>query len=472
MKPTFNSPGEPERKSVHVLVVGGGASGPILAAHLLRLDHNMRVTLVEKRTEIGGVAYTTPDTAHTLNTRSGNMSAFEAEPDHFCRWLAGRKDDDGGSDPSAFVPRAVYGAYLRDLLRPYERRSGDGRLTLLRGECVDLHMSDKGAVGELADGRSIRADAVVLATGYAEPAHNRNGLDSPWAIPAGDPMRPVVIVGTGLTMVDCTLTLLGRGQQAPIIALSRRTLLPQPHRRNAVQPLDRRDIPVGASAAATMAWLRRTIDTLGLEDGDWRPVVDGLRPHAQRLWQSAPDSAKRCFLRHARVHWESHRHRMPPHSAQIIEAARQSGALTMVRGAFLGAEQNWDTVKVRYRPAGSRMVCEIAAGQAIDARGVLRDPERDASPLLKALFTKGHARVDPSRLGLDVDEHCAVIGADGEATPGLWAVGPVTRARFWEITAVPDIRVQAAHLASTLFVSLAGAPIRSPQADVLRSVRS
>ena len=35
-------------------------------------------------------------------------------------------------------------------------------------------------------------------------------------------------------------------------------------------------------------------------------------------------------------------------------------------------------------------------------------------------------------------------------TEGLYALGPVTRGTFWEITAVPELRVQCAEVAGAL----------------------
>ena len=59
-------------------------------------------------------------------------------------------------------------------------------------------------------------------------------------------------------------------------------------------------------------------------------------------------------------------------------------------------------------------------------------------------------RPDPVGLGIDVDEACAVINRDGRASARLYAMGPQTRSRFWEVTAIPDIRMQAASLAKAL----------------------
>ncbi|MGF6177302.1 hypothetical protein [Ensifer sp. 4252] len=69
------------------------------------------------------------------------------------------------------------------------------------------------------------------------------------------------------------------------------------------------------------------------------------------------------------------------------------------------------------------------------------------SPLLKSMIDRGLVVPDYLGLGIAVDEMSRVVGADGIANEGLLAVGQLTAGRFWEITAVPDIRVQARDIA-------------------------
>lgn len=68
-----------------VIIVGGGAYGAILAAHILRQpDSRIRVTIVEARGSVGrGVAYSTAERDHILNTRAGSMSAYGEDTEHF-----------------------------------------------------------------------------------------------------------------------------------------------------------------------------------------------------------------------------------------------------------------------------------------------------------------------------------------------------------------------------------------------------
>jgi uncharacterized NAD(P)/FAD-binding protein YdhS len=57
----------------------------------------------------------------------------------------------------------------------------------------------------------------------------------------------------------------------------------------------------------------------------------------------------------------------------------------------------------------------------------------------------------PDALGVGVEtDDCAVIGGTGEASSWLFALGPLTRPAWWEITAVPEINLQIDRLVAKL----------------------
>ena len=74
--------------------------------------------------------------------------------------------------------------------------------------------------------------------------------------------------------------------------------------------------------------------------------------------------------------------------------------------------------------------------------------------MLGRLLASGLIRPDPCRLGAEVDAGSRLIGAGGQAQAGLYAVGPLTRGAFWEITSAPDIRSQAAGAAQSILSAL------------------
>lgn len=443
----------PRHGTGHVVVIGGGASGVLMAAHLLSQGPELRVTILEAANILGcGLAYSTTDPDHLLNTRVGNMSAFPGDPGHFSRWLS-RHPEGQGCETDAFVSRGTYGAYLTDLLKPWLDKGSDGRLACVRRSCVKLEEASDGVVATLDDGEQVRADMAVLATGHVLARPDESGLLSgAWEGATGvDPDGRIVIIGSGLSMVDQVLSLIKSGHRGPIVTLSRRGLLPRPHADANAMKIDPKDIPFGAKMSEIFRWARDMARKAESEGGTWRDAVDGLRPHVRAFWRMMPLAERRRFLRHAVVWWDVHRHRIPPQSDARISAAVGSGQLIHQRGTFLQAERGPDgDVIAVFRPHGQPSEIRLPAARIIDCRGIRNDPEHNASPLFADLLASGRARVDPLRIGLEVTDECRIIDTHGNASQRIIAMGPVSRAAFWEITAIPDIREQAARLGGDL----------------------
>lgn len=427
-----------------VLIVGGGASGTLLAIRLLGDPAgDFDVTLIDPAPAPGrGLAYSATDDNHVLNVVPHRMSAHPYDPAHFWRWLvaAGRLD---GTDPFVFVPRRHYGDYLEATLARAASRA-PGRLTIVRGAVTALRPVAAGIEADLATGRTLAADVAVLATG-----HGNYGVP-PSDAPDG---RPVLILGTGLGMVDQWLTLAAR-PPGPIVALSRHGLVPAAHRPVPPLALDAADVPFGAAMRDLSRWFRR----LAADAPDWRSAVDSLRPYMQRLWHSVTPATRARFLRHARAHWDVRRHRLAPPIAARLDGAIASGALRIVAGTPLGVRPQGGRQTVIYRPRGGTAAESIEVADVVDCRGLPHDWNKAPQNLAGDLVATGIARPDPLRLGLDVTSDCELIAAGGNVHPGLYAIGPLTRGTFFEIEAVPDIRAQCDRLAARLARQLAAVP--------------
>src|SRR5262245_13678763 len=156
-----------------IIIVGGGASGVLLAAHLLRdPDADIRVTLIEKRAAFGqGLAYSTTLDDHILNVSAFGMSAYADDPEHFWRWLeaTGRAPD---SNPrKVYVPRHLYAEYLAGILEELRAAEGpSGRLHTVTEECVSVATTAAGVAVDLANGTSLVGHIAVLAVGHEEHA--------------------------------------------------------------------------------------------------------------------------------------------------------------------------------------------------------------------------------------------------------------------------------------------------------------
>ena len=440
--------------SRHAIIIGGGASGVLLAYQLLQHSTpDYRITLIEKRPEIGrGLAYHTGNPEHVLNVRVANMSALPDEPDHFWRWLTSR---DGVPppcpDPYCFVPRRIYGYYIASLLTAAKGRSLH-RLSVVQGACVDVSEDPNGVVVRLDDGRCLVGDIAVLATGH-DVRSCSPGYADPWVPPSAagiDPDATVLVLGTGLTMVDYVQSLVHDGHRGSIVAMSRRGLLARTHQRVHPVRIQETEVPFGANISQLLRWFRGRVDAHAAKGGDWRSVIDGIRPYTQRLWRELPPASKRRFLEHARAWWDVHRHRMAPEVEARVTQALRDGRLTLMAAKVTGIKPKGAGAQVRYRRRGQREILSMRVGAVVDCTGIVKDPLASANPAVRSLLDRGLARVDPLHIGIETGADCAIVSCDGVPSQRLFAVGPLTRAAFWEIIAIPDIRNQCAALAAKL----------------------
>jgi uncharacterized NAD(P)/FAD-binding protein YdhS len=431
-----------------VAVVGGGCSGVLVTRELLRCS-NGDVVLIEPDEPGGGVAYGSAQPWHLLNSRAGAMSADPDDPGHFVRWSRARGLT---VEPDDFLGRRDYGHYLRDVLAA-AAAAHPGRLSVRRARAVGLRAGVTGWSVSLDDGTVVRADDVVAAVGNplgSEPSavapelHDHPAyVADPWrpgvleSLPGG---APVLLIGTGLTAVDVTLTLTAGGaRSAPVTAVSRRGQLPLSHTAEAAPP----SAP-SLDDCATLRDVVRAVRASAGEAGDWRAVVDGMRPYLDELWVALTPAEQEAFLRHLARPWECHRHRMAPSVAARIAALRAGDALLIRSGGIRAVTA-----------AGGGLLVEFGAGDlrrfaaVVNCAGPGRLPA-SANPFVGTLLGAGLARVGPHDLGLDIDATGRLVAADGAPQPGLWLVGPLRRGARWETTAVPEIRAQAHRLVADL----------------------
>ncbi len=438
---------------MRIAIIGGGATGALAAVHLARrlAGRAEAILLVEPSETVGrGLAYSTTDSRHLLNVRVSNMSAFPEEPQHLHDWLR-RQGGQPCPTPFCFISRGRYGDYLSDLAQEV---LASGAVRHVRDVCVDIVERRDGATLRLGSGATIEADHVVLATGNdAKPAVNGFPAEQPWTPGSLDglsPEAPILVIGTGLTMVDMALSLDRRGHRGPIVAVSRRGLLPSAHRSTAPRAIGADEIPFGTDLSKLLAWLRGFSAGLAAEGVDWRSAVDALRPHTQRLWREMTLEQKRRFLRHARVYWDVHRHRMAPEIEQALARLMRDGRLTVIAGRILAVRRDADRLRVQIAPRGATDRQESIFARVIDCTGLADDPLKSSNPLLCALFARGALRPDALGIGLDVAETYRIVGAGGARSQRIRAIGPLARAAFWECIAIPDIRVQCSEIAEAM----------------------
>jgi uncharacterized NAD(P)/FAD-binding protein YdhS len=456
-----------------ILVIGGGLSGAMLAAQLLRLPGKRQVLVIEPRAELGrGEAYSAVELGHTLNGNAARMSVDPDNADDLTQWLtdyiaAGgwpKSDEQHVPVSELFPPRGIFGLYVQQRLAEAQALGALNGSTVehVRAEVVDLQTDAQSVHLTLSDGQHLQGSFAVLATGMfpaaRTPQTESSGLNAaaldPWDVAAMqqlDPQSTVLIIGSGLTMVDAVVSLEQAGHRGPIEVFSRHGLLPHVRR----QPPAWVDFLAEDHSIRTprqlVRELRRHCRDAIAQGIDWQAPLDTVRAHIGRLWNQATDVQRRQFVRHLRPWWESHHHRSPPLSAELVERLHGEGRLRIQAASFKGLEPAaGGGVSICIRRRGEAETVVVSGAALINSSGIEYDWRRVARPLPQQLLARGLIKPGHLALGIAAQVDGAVLDADGHPASRLFAMGPPLRGMWWESTAVTDVASQAKALAARL----------------------
>lgn len=449
-----------------ITVIGGGASGTLLATNLLKHDslQRLEINLVEMRTRIGeGVAFSTDQDVHLLNVPAAKMGAFADDVEHFHRWLYEKGYE---YRPDSFVPRKIFSDYLRENLEEaILKKAKNVTFNVFDDEAVDIVIDDnKSAQVILRSGEILYSEKITLAFGNFLPPHpsvedkaftsSPKYFRDPWQPDAFDKIShddTVLIIGTGLSMVDVALRLADMGHQGHIDAISTRGLLPAVHKLGYSYPNFFDEIKGFSKITDILRSVRRHAVLADSNGSDWRAVIDSLRPHTQALWLNLPLSEKKYFMQHLSRYWNVARHRMPPEAANALDELRGTGQLRILRGHLKNIEANNEGVfNVRFATFGVEH--KINANTIVNCIGSESKFDRVGSTLVKNLLAAGHIRCDDLYFGLDANPDGLVKDRAGQTGDVLFTLGTALKGVLWESTAIPEIRAQARDLARLMLM--------------------
>ena len=473
MTETRSRPTTDAIRHADILIIGGGLSGAMLAAQLLRLPGKRRLLVIEPRAALGrGEAYSAVELGHTLNGNAARMSVDPDNADDLTQWLAdyiaagGWPESDEQHVPVSelFPPRGMFGLYVQQRLAEAQAVGAlnGSSVEHVRAEVVDLETLHDSVRLTLNDGQRLQGAFAVLATGMFPAARTpqtaSSGLNAaaldPWDVAAMrqlDPLSTVLIIGSGLTMVDAVVSLEQAGHRGPIEVFSRHGLLPHVRRQPPAWVDFLADDQRIRSPRQLLRELRRHCRDAIAQGIDWQAPLDTVRAHIGRLWNQATDVQRRQFVRHVRPWWESHHHRSPPLSAELVDRLHGEGRLRIQAASFKGLEpSSGGDVSIRIRRRGEADTTVVSGAALINSSGIEYDWRRVARPLPQQLLARGLVRPGPLALGIAATVEGAVLGADGEVADRLFAMGPPLRGLWWESTAVTDVASQAKALAARL----------------------
>ncbi|MEU6081617.1 FAD/NAD(P)-binding protein [Streptomyces sp. NPDC047108] len=485
-----------------IAVIGGGAAGTaFLAAYARELSADgtalpADVHVFEPTDRFGpGVAYARDTLAALLNRPMSAMSVDHNDPGHFRRWLhrsAPRRHTVVLPTPreatSVFAPRAAFGNYLEGV---FQHACGDlealgARVTTVRDAVLDVTEENGEYTVTTAGGGRFTTGSVVLAVGSLPPADVFGLGGAPGFVAQPYPLArslrrvdradEVLVLGCGLTAIDCALVLSEQGRR---VTLASRSGFVPDVRAEATARWDDSEHAFGAhelasSGTVRLAEIYALIDTCLRERGtslrhairpyaerlpvadllrsrlaDLGPVgllqrcVTGMTPAYSALWRALPPEDQRTFLRrHNRV-FSCVRNPMPPENARKLIRLADAGSLDFRRGITAVREEAGGGFTAVFSDGRSARYGGVvnAVGRTLD---VTTAPE---GSLLRALSRRSLVAPHPAG-GVQVEPATnRALRPDGSPHTGFHVVGDLSSGVHFHSSSMEYVARQAARVA-------------------------
>jgi uncharacterized NAD(P)/FAD-binding protein YdhS len=438
-----------------VAIIGGGCSAAIVALNLLsQRSIACEIEIFDPADSIGlGVAYGTKDRLHCLNVPASKMGALADKHDDFFVWLGEQGLTYQAGD---FVPRVLYGEYLQSRMREYCKAASNGSSLshiIEVASCIHPNSSTKNKTERLYDD-------VVLAIGLSEGGWPRGiaGLkesidqcpskfvEDVWENQiSGDNEDAVIgILGTGLTAVDVTLSILSKTQRARVVLISRHGLLPIPHFSDAAPPVPKERAVFVGNLRALIATCRDLA-----ADFRWDAVIDAIRPHIPRIWSGFSPSDRERFNRHLRHLWDIHRHRMAPHIWNKLSEWRESERIQVQAGRLSHVVISDGKIGVSWAGRDPSDSKKLVVDRLYNCTGFRAFSESDYGGLLAQMVREGLLELDYTKSGVEPNPPLSL-----SLQPGLYVMGAILRAIRWESIAVPELREQGQEIAHSIISTI------------------
>ena len=456
-----------------IAIIGGGFCGSFTLVQLLRqASKPVSVFLINRSYPlVKGIAYGTEDENHLLNVAAGKMSPFPDEPDHFVRWVKSQKSLRhyvSEELPLAYLPRSVYGNYLQSIFKDTLRQKPFFvDCTILQDEAKDIVPLFNKYKIVLHAHQAVTADKIILATGNFPPGQlpikderfytSQNYFENPWSRQATENIKPdetIFIIGTGLTMLDISLSIVRNGFKGKIIALSRSGLLPLYHKRRKpyLQLLDDLKPPYRLARLYEIYFKHIMLTTkLG---NPTEALMDAIRPKIQEIWMGLSKPEKIQFMEHVKHFWNVTRHRASKEVHDAISCLIEKNILQVTAGRLISMTETGNDVEIIFRDKKTLKNKIIRVNRVINCTGPETDITKVNDDLIKNLLKRGFITPDELKLGVNALPDGTIIQRDNSLSSFLFTLGTNLKGILWESTAVPELRSQTSQLAGDVLRQL------------------
>ncbi len=450
-----------------IAIIGGGFSGTLTAIRLLQKSKDIAVKIINDKLPLAkGVAYQTTDLQHLLNVPAGKMSAFKNEPNHFINWLKTKKEYAhyfNKKIETEFLPRMIYGEYLLFVISPYLENS---QLEIIHSKAIEIKRNENAFSVRIKNSPTIEADKVVLAFGNFQPAppkiadpsffNSSNYFNNPWEdsyLKNLDSSKNILLIGTGLTMVDCVLSLKKIGFKGHIYITSPRGYMPASHEETVAYPDFYNEIE-NSDLAGILKTIRKHLKNAEAKHISWQSVIDTLRPYAQKIWIRFSQKEKLQFISHLRHIWGVARHRLPKETYKEVMVLKEKAQLEIIPGRITSITENLNSINVSIQSRKNKSTINLEVASVLNCTGPLINYLEIKDELIVDLISSNLIASNPLKMGIKATTDGKVLTEDNNISPGMFAIGSLLRGVLWETTAVPELSLQAESIAEQIIQTI------------------
>jgi uncharacterized NAD(P)/FAD-binding protein YdhS len=384
-----------------------------------------------------GAGFSNFNDNYILNVPAKKMSPFQDSPDDFVNFLKENYPEIYNKNgPDGFISRNIYGQFLKKLRNDFFNLATDLK--------IDYELIQK-AVIDIDEGFKIHtenlifdADEIILSSSFAQSKLNYCLKDEKLISPLWSKNSTnfhqknnfkiddkICIIGTGLSAVDVLVGLNAKNFSGKIYAISRRGNFPQPHfsiqdknsNQESINFIEDSDVKIGL--VNILLKFRKYL--INNKNYDLRHLIDSIRGKTKFLWQNLDEKNKRIFLKKLLPYWNIFRHRVPNSSLEIINKMIKNNQLEIIKSSVKSIEKSDGKFIIKTKKMN------IECDYVVNCLGF--DFNIKNYPLIQSMTDKKLLKQD-----------LILVQSNNKK---IHLVGGLNIGRDFEITAVPDIRVDA-----------------------------
>lgn len=452
--------------SFSILIVGGGVSSLLVCQQILSIKNlSCKIQIVHSNVNFPkGTAYSPISDRMLLNVPAGKMSLMQDNPNHFVEWLKNNVFDQINYDQleKEFVPRSIYGKYIDFVWEELIQIALETNHSI---ECI-LDTIEK--VKRINDteyrsytkNETYLSNAVILATGNELPRnpmvnnmnyiHSKRYFHNPWNVQIDslnpEKQYPLVILGTGLTMVDTVLELNYHFPRTKIYALSRKGYSIMAHNTSAPSNEELK-LPIinnMDSLLQIVSKINKYRKVAAKNGFGIDQLFLSIRLNTNAIWASLTSIEKKVFYERLRHMWGVARHRVPIQSFLKIQKLRKVNQLEILPVTITSIIDHQDYLTIEYIESKSKTIETVDCSFIINCTGPESDIFKMDNPLITNLEKDGLIKNDSLNLGVLADSNTLeLFSVEGKKQDNLFGIGNLLRGTFWESTALEELKIQA-----------------------------